>query len=207
MTAMSDWFHRVPGFDPKLAAGSAKADLIQPWRESSSLRLALMMMLVGLAWWIFRPARPPEREPRSTAGTIRESATTTVPNAESNVVPKPRRLAPTSPALLRFGGGYCGGFLIGFLFRRFLKITALIAAAVFSVITLLKWTGLIELDWAAIEAHVHESLAWTQGKLSGLKTLLTGYLPSAAAGAVGLWKGLRWQSTAPPSWPERCSLA
>lgn len=98
---------------------------------------------------------------------------------------------PRSPAAFRFGAGFAGGFLLGFAFRRFLKVTSALATLVLGGIALLKLTGLIELDWASLEGQVRDSLAWTQGQAAALKTLLTGYLPSAGAGGLGLWKGFR----------------
>jgi uncharacterized membrane protein (Fun14 family) len=96
-----------------------------------------------------------------------------------------------SPALARGGASYLGGFLIGWAFRRTLKIAALIAGSLLALITLLKTTGWIHLDWSLIEADVSRSLAWMQGKVEGFKEVLTGYLPSAGAGGAGVYFGFR----------------
>ena len=156
--------------------------LLEPLRQSKSLRLALLAMLAGTAIWVFRPGTKPEASSAAAARAPSTGAT-----AETH------RLVPTSPALFRFGASFAGGFFVGFAFRRFLKFTLLVSGAVLAGIAVLKGTGLIHLDWASFEAHIRDSLAWSHDRAAALKTFLTGYLPSAFAGGLGLFKGLRWR--------------
>lgn len=67
-----------------------------------------------------------------------------------------------SPALLRFGGSYIGGFLIGWIFRRFVKTAIVIAGGLILLLGGLKSTGWITLDWAGIEAWITQSLTALQ---------------------------------------------
>ncbi len=99
-----------------------------------------------------------------------------------------------SPALARGGASYLGGFLIGWAFRRAVKIAVLIAGAVLALIALLKSTGWIDLNWAVIEQNVSHSLTWLHGEADSLKQLLTGYLPAAGAGTAGAFFGFRKKS-------------
>ncbi|HSA62186.1 MAG TPA: FUN14 domain-containing protein [Nitrospiraceae bacterium] len=96
-----------------------------------------------------------------------------------------------SPALARFGGCYIGGYFIGWTFRRFLKLAAMIAAAVIAVIVALKGTGALELNWSSIETQVSKNLSGVQGKAEWLKQLLAGYLPAAGAAGAGVFFGFR----------------
>ena len=43
-----------------------------------------------------------------------------------------------SPALMRFGGSYLGGFFIGWIFRRFVKFAIMLAGGALLIIGLLK---------------------------------------------------------------------
>jgi len=95
------------------------------------------------------------------------------------------------PAALRAGAGCGGGFLIGFIFRRLVKAAAILAGIVLGGIALLKVTGMIHLDWAAVEQHVQHSLVWTTGKLETFQAFLTGYLPTGGATGWGLFRGVR----------------
>lgn len=96
-----------------------------------------------------------------------------------------------SSALFRLGFSYAGGFLIGWLFRKSLKLALLAAGAVTLVVTAGKYFGAFDLDWTAIQAHTAHSLAWLKGELGAFKDFLTGYLPSAAIAFVGLFMGAR----------------
>mgnify|MGYP002631740252 CR=1 FL=1 len=96
-----------------------------------------------------------------------------------------------SPALLRFGGSYLGGFMIGWIFRRFVKTAVVLAGGALLVIGTLKATGWVTLDWAGVEAWVNQTLASLQAGAEGLKQVAMGYLPSAGAGGTGLFVGFR----------------
>ncbi len=96
-----------------------------------------------------------------------------------------------SPALARGGASFMGGFLIGWAIRRALKLAAVVAGFLVSLLIAVKMTGLADLDWTAIEANMLHSLAWIQGKADGFKEVLTGYLPSAGAGGAGTYLGFR----------------
>lgn len=97
----------------------------------------------------------------------------------------------SSPALAGIGGSYLGGFIIGWAFRRFLKMAALIAGVVLAGIAVLENTGWIDLDWTALETQISHGIAAVQQGAQGLKRLLSGYLPSTGAGAVGAFFGFR----------------
>lgn len=131
-------------------------DELRPVWRSWTMRVAVVLLVVGVVYW-FR-----------SGGSWQEP-----------------------PAALRAGVGCGGGFLIGFIFRRLLKAVAILAAVVLGGIALLKGTGMIHLDWATVEQHVHHSLAWTTGKLESFQTFLTGYLPTGGATGWGLFRGVR----------------
>ena len=96
-----------------------------------------------------------------------------------------------SPALARGGASFMGGFLIGWAIRRTVKLAAIVAGLLLTLLAAVKMTGIIDLDWTAIEANISHSVAWAQGKAAGFKEVLTGYLPSAGAGGAGTILGLR----------------
>lgn len=97
----------------------------------------------------------------------------------------------TSPTMAQMAGSYLGGFLIGWAFRRFLRMAAMLAAILIAGIALLKATGWLNIDWASIEAQLSQSLRWLQGEADGLRNLLAGFLPSAGAAGAGTFFGFR----------------
>ena len=130
---------------------------------------------------------PPETKPQ--AGAPRESAgfaESAQAKAEPVKVAKPK-----SPALFRFGASYIIGFFFGWTCRKSIKIAMLVAGAAVLAITVAKQTGIIELDWAGLQAHISQSLAWLHGELGAVKHFLLGYIPSATAGCIGIFMGAR----------------
>ena len=97
----------------------------------------------------------------------------------------------TSPAVAGIGGSYLAGFFIGWAFRRFLRMAALITGGLLAGIAVLEETGWIDLDWLAVETQITHAIAAAQQGAQGLKHILSGYLPSTGAGAVGMFFGFR----------------
>ncbi len=96
-----------------------------------------------------------------------------------------------SPALARGGASFIGGFLVGWAFRKTLKIALLIALALAALVAILKTTGWIHLEWNLIQSDVNRTLDWARGQAQSLKEVAVGYLPSAGAGVAGAFFGFR----------------
>ena len=96
-----------------------------------------------------------------------------------------------SPALARGGASFIGGFLVGWAFRKTLKIALLITLSLAALVAILKTTGWIHLEWNLIESDVHRTLDWARGQAQNLKEVAVGYLPSAGAGVAGAFFGFR----------------
>ncbi len=158
-----------------------------------SLRWAVLLMVLGGVLWV----RQLRSTPAVEASTGSAPATlTSVPTANS--VRTPSR----SPATFRLGAGYVGGFLLGFLFRRFLKVTSVVAALLLAAVAGLRSLGVLEVDWAAWEAQIRAGVDWSHQQAGVLKSVAEGYLPSTAATGWGLWRGLRRRAekiAAPPA--------
>ncbi len=97
----------------------------------------------------------------------------------------------SSPAVAGIGGSYLVGFFMGWVSRRFLRMAALITGGLLAGIAVLEETGWIDLDWTSVEAQISHVIAATQQGAQGLKHILSGYLPSTGAAAVGMFFGFR----------------
>ncbi|HSA65661.1 MAG TPA: FUN14 domain-containing protein [Nitrospira sp.] len=97
----------------------------------------------------------------------------------------------SSPAAAQIGASYLGGFLLGWAFRRFLRIAAMLVAVVLAGIAVMKASGWIDVDWSALEAQVGRTVQWLHGEAEGLRNVLTGFLPSAGAAGAGSFFGFR----------------
>lgn len=97
----------------------------------------------------------------------------------------------SSLAVAGIGGSYLAGFFIGWASRRFLRIAALLTGALLACIAVLEETGWINLDWMSVETQIHHAISAAHREAEGLKHLLSGYLPSTGAWAVGMFFGFR----------------
>ena len=97
----------------------------------------------------------------------------------------------TSPAVAQIGGSYLGGFLIGWAFRRFLRLAAMLVAVVLACVAAMKATGWIDVDWGALEGQINQTVQWLHGEAEGFKKVLSGFLPSAGAAGAGSFFGFR----------------
>ena len=97
----------------------------------------------------------------------------------------------SSPAAAQIGASYLGGFLLGWAFRRFLRIAAMLVAVVLAGIAVMKASGWIDVDWSALEVQVGRTVQWLHGEAEGLRNVLTGFLPSAGAAGAGSFFGFR----------------
>jgi len=158
-----------------------------PLWKSTSLLIALVLTGIGLfLWhpWSSEPAAPktsPNLPPGVSSFSQSPDADTTAQTPASSA----------SPALFRFGASYIAGFFLGWFCRKSLKMGLLLAGAAVIVLFYLQHTGRINVDWPTIQAHLSQSLAWLRGELGALKDFVLGYLPSTAAGVVGIFMGLR----------------
>ena len=148
-----------------------------PWRARSFLT-AVGAMLVGSVLWMNDAAKKPE-----VAGE--NGVSVTAGNLESVAT------RPAPPFPFRLGASYAGGFLFGWVLRRFLKTTAWIAGTLVAAIALLKATGWADLDWAAWQQQVSSNFDWIKSQAGGIKQFLFGFLPSAGAAGTGLFLGFR----------------
>jgi uncharacterized membrane protein (Fun14 family) len=97
----------------------------------------------------------------------------------------------SSPAVAGIGGSYLVGFFVGWASRRFLRIAALMTGMLLTGIAVLDDTGWIDFDWATVETQISHAIAAAHQGAEGLKHILSGYLPSTGAGAVGMFFGFR----------------
>ena len=97
----------------------------------------------------------------------------------------------SSPAVAGIGGSYMAGFFFGWASRRFLRMAALLTGALLAGIAVLEETGWIDLDWTSVETQISHAIAAAHQGAQGLKYILSGYLPSTGAGAVGMFFGFR----------------
>lgn len=96
-----------------------------------------------------------------------------------------------SPMLFRTGFGFFAGFCVGYAARAFLKIAALSLGLVFLLLVGLQYTGVIDVDWTAVQHGYAVIGRWLQAQFTSIHQFVTGYLPSTTMGGLGLLAGFK----------------
>jgi uncharacterized membrane protein (Fun14 family) len=176
---------------PSPAAGPATRRSF--WR-SPSLLVALALTLVGVALWLRVPAATPPPPAPPPAGSLASGFAATRSAAAPTPPPSDRPfIGKESPLLFRFGAGYLGGFLVGWVWRKSVKAALSLGATALALIAAAKQFGIGGADLQALQSEVAQGVGWLQHQAGALKDWLSGYVPSGVAGVVGLWRGARWK--------------
>lgn len=144
---------------------------------------AAFITLAGAAMWIYAAVSASYPGDASPSGINSLSAET--------IAAKARLIDDAAPAITRLGLSFIAGFIIAWVFRKFLVGAMLAAAVIGGLFYLAQRYGVAQIDWDAARQHVSDSLDWARGQADALRTFLLGYLPSGASGAVGLFFGAR----------------
>ena len=95
--------------------------------------------------------------------------------------------------MFRFGAAYLGGFLVGWVWRKSVKVALSLGAAALALVATAKQFGIGGADLQALQAEVTGGVNWLQQQAGALKEWLSGYMPSGVASVVGIWRGARWK--------------
>jgi uncharacterized membrane protein (Fun14 family) len=97
-----------------------------------------------------------------------------------------------APLFMKGGLSFAVAFAAGFALRTFMKLTLVVMGVVALAIFGLQKAGIVgAIDWSAAEGHWDTLTANVGQQLESFKTFVTGSLPSAGAGTVGLISGFR----------------
>ena len=170
---MNSQQQRVLG--PVLGAAAASGD--GPWR-ARTVHLALLVVLVGLGFWVHDAAKgsPPPTHVRANMPAERAASG----GSWDFVRPV--------PGYARVCASYIGGFFIGWVFRRFLRLALALVALAVLLVGLGKYAGW---NTSSAETEVKERAAWVRHEATAATDYLKGLLPSTSAGAVGAFLGFR----------------
>ena len=103
-------------------------------------------------------------------------------------------LGSLSPHAMKVGASIVAGFVIGWLFRAFLKTMALVALVAGGIVWGLSHFGIIDLgswDASGVKQHSAEAMSWLDAHLSQWKAAAISRLPSTGGGALGAFLGFR----------------
>jgi uncharacterized membrane protein (Fun14 family) len=96
-----------------------------------------------------------------------------------------------SPVLMKGSMSFLIGFSVGYALRTFFKISAVVLGLVCLAIFGLSYAGLLQVDWATLQAHFDRIAGKFQEQASGFKEFISGSLPSAGLATAGLVTGFK----------------
>jgi uncharacterized membrane protein (Fun14 family) len=102
---------------------------------------------------------------------------------------------PTPSALgewsRRVGASVIIGFVIGWIFRTFLKLMALVTGLVLSAIVLLSYFNFTNIDLTKAEKQYKDSSSWVTDQAGKLKDGAMSHVHSTLGGVLGAFMGVR----------------
>lgn len=167
-----------------------------PWRSKSVLA-ALAAVLTGLGLWISDiKSGPPQNEANpvttNTPASTLSDSTNPAPSVTQWNWSKP------FPIYVRLGASYVAAYCLGWLFRRVMKLILVVSVLAIALLAYGKFAGW---DMTRTQEQVKQGGEWARHTATTEKDHLKSLLPSATAGAVGMFLGFRRRNRAGISEP------
>ena len=109
---------------------------------------------------------------------------------DPNAAPGQAAGSPWGPGFLRMGLSFFVGFAAGAVLRAFLRLSLLFIGVMVLINVGLTHLGVITVHWDQCERLWSDFVARVETDFADVRTLLTGSLPQAGLGAMGLFAGL-----------------
>jgi uncharacterized membrane protein (Fun14 family) len=182
----------TPSSPQSSAKRSASAENSPPrpplpvWKKLAFMA-ALLLGLAGLA--LTRTANDTQPAPGGT-GTDVGAASLTAGGTQVGEAQEEVNL--WAPLAMKGGLAFAVAFAIGFALRTFMTLTMVVLGVVALAIFGLQKAGIVsEIDWTIAQGHWDKLTANIGQQVESFKSFVSGSLPSAGAGTVGLISGFR----------------
>lgn len=96
-----------------------------------------------------------------------------------------------APMARRIGGSILLGFVIGWMFRTFIRMMAALTAVVIGGLVLLSYFHIMNVDLTVAENKTTQASAWVRGQAGRLRDVAWTHVHSTLGGAVGMFMGVR----------------
>lgn len=174
------------------ASGTAPAREPLPTWKKVAFAVALVLGLAGLALTrsLSGPAEP--AAPRGSGLDVGPASFGAGGPQLGAEVAEESEAPLWAPLFMKGGLSFAVAFAAGFALRTFMKMTLVVLGVVALAIFGLQKAGIVgEIDWSAAQGHWDALTANVGAQLQSFKSFVTGSLPSAGAGTVGLISGFR----------------
>jgi uncharacterized membrane protein (Fun14 family) len=96
-----------------------------------------------------------------------------------------------SPKVMRVGVSLLVGFIVGFLFRMFVKTMLLVTLVIGGIFFALTYFNVVNVDLTSAQQTYDGAREWLTDQATRLKDVVLAHLPSSASGGVGAFIGFR----------------
>ncbi len=170
---------------------------IPTWKKVL-LGCAVLSVLFGLSLRVFGGSGEGETEVSRSggAGPNAPQATSILPRTESPSGTETETEAEVgvgewSPFFVKGGLSLFVGFCVGFALRAFFKISAIAVGVLFLVLIGLERVDFVEIHWDVLSQFYDGAVARLSDEFESFRGFVTGSLPSAGLGGVGLFAGFK----------------
>jgi uncharacterized membrane protein (Fun14 family) len=176
------------------------------WHKMVLLLGVVLAIAGGIGWLTTRVASdtgtrvttvntpPTAQTPAGSSGFVdgrnAPADTTTTTTVVTQTEP-PSLVARLSPNATRIGGSVVAGFVLGWIFRAFVKTMAFFALLAGAALMALSYFGVINVDLSSAREHYASVMHWLSDQGMRLKDVVIAHLPSSSGGAVGAYLGFR----------------
>lgn len=137
--------------------------------------VAGVVLLTGLGLKLFEP------EPTPNIGVMGAGLTDAGGVDES----------PWAPGFLKMGFSFFVCFAMGYASRKFLKVALIASGVIFALLYGASYMGWLEVKWDVMGTAFDGMVANLKNQFDSMKGFVTGSLPAAGMGAVGLFAGFK----------------
>jgi uncharacterized membrane protein (Fun14 family) len=167
------------------------------WHKLVLMAGLIMAIGGGVGWVMTRTDQAPRTNTTTTVRTpANASSFAQGGGAESSTVTSTSStedglLSKISPNTTRIGASVIVGFVLGWIFRAFLKLAIFFAALGVGAMLALSYFGILNIDFTAAREHYATAVHWLTDQSYRLKDLIIAHLPSSTGGAFGAFLGFR----------------
>jgi len=130
--------------------------------------------------------------PASHSGFVGDTGMPSPTQTSATTASQPDGLiAKLSPNATRIGVSVVIGFILGWIFRAFLKTMAFFCMLGAAILFALSYFGVLNVDFSAAREHYASAVHWLTDQSTKLKDAVLAHLPSSGGGAVGAFLGFR----------------
>jgi len=100
-------------------------------------------------------------------------------------------LIRNAPWMTRVGVGFVAAFILGWLFRAFIKLMMTMTLVVVLLLAGLSYFRVIDIDFSKAEQQYRDASAWVTDQAAKVKDAIAAHIPASMASTLGMFLGFR----------------